>query len=74
MCQSKDSSASHGEDHGEAGRPLTAHGDPWWTSYPPAVSEGPHTSTGECLKEAVTPWEMHAGAGFTLLKGHSILP
>ena len=51
------------EDHGEAGCPPAAHGGPWWSRSPPAAREGPHTGAGGCLKEAVTPWEAHAGAG-----------
>ena len=30
---------------------------------PPAACGGPHTGAGGCLKEAVTPWEAHTGAG-----------
>ena len=50
-------------DHGEAGHPPAAHGGPWWSRSPPAACAGLHTRADEYLKEVVTPWRAHAGAG-----------
>jgi len=56
-CRSRDSSlAVRDEDHVEADCFPAAHGGPWWSRYPPAACGRPHTRTGGCLKEAVTPW------------------
>jgi len=50
-CRSRDfSPAACGEDHGEADCAPAAHGGPRWSRW-------------MCLKEAVTPWGAHAGAG-----------
>ncbi|CAM9880338.1 unnamed protein product, partial [Bubo scandiacus] len=61
--QSRDSPAAHGADPGEAGCAPAAHGGPRWSRSPSAARGGPHTGAGGCLKEAVTLWEVHAGAG-----------
>ena len=39
------------------------HGGPWWSRDPPAARGGPHAGAVGCLKEAVTLWEAHTGAG-----------
>jgi len=39
------------------------HGGPQWSRSPPAAQRGPHAGGGGCLKEVVTPWRAHAGAG-----------
>jgi len=62
-CQSRDSPAARGEDHGEAGCHSAAHGGPRWSRYPPAAHKGPHARAGGCPKEAVTPCRACAGAG-----------
>ena len=45
--------------------PSAAHGGPRWSRYPSTCSpwKGPHAGAGGCLKEAVTPWGVCAGAG-----------
>lgn len=62
-----------------AWRPSAAHGDPWGSRDPPAVSEGPHAAAG-CWQDLcpmerganvgsdlaaglMTPWGTHHGAG-----------
>ncbi|XP_027593244.2 DENN domain-containing protein 2B isoform X1 [Pipra filicauda] len=60
MSRSRDSPAACGE----AGSVLAGgHGGPWACRHPPAAHGGPHARAGGCPKEAVTPWEAHAGAG-----------
>ncbi|XP_027506852.1 suppression of tumorigenicity 5 protein isoform X5 [Corapipo altera] len=60
MSWSRDSPAACGE----AGSVLAGgHGGPWGCRHPPAAHGGPHARAGGCPKEAVTPWEAHAGAG-----------
>ena len=44
--------------------PLQSTDGPRWSRYPPVASGGPHAGVGGCLKEAVTPWGGHVGAGF----------
>lgn len=63
QCQSRDSSADCGADHGEAEGPPAVHRGPWWSRHPPAVPGGPHARPCECPKEDVTWWKAHAGAG-----------
>lgn len=52
-----DSPVVHGEDHGKAGCPPTAHADPWWSRAPSAALGEPHTRVGACPMEAVVLWE-----------------
>ncbi|XP_032546009.1 suppression of tumorigenicity 5 protein isoform X3 [Chiroxiphia lanceolata] len=60
MSRSRDSPAACGE----AGSVLAGgHGGPWGCRHPPAAHGRPHARAGGCPKEAVTPWEAHAGAG-----------
>jgi len=61
--QSTGSPEAHGIDQDEAGSGPAAHGGPWWSRSPPAASGGPHAEAGGWLKEAVSPWGAHAGAG-----------
>jgi len=63
--QSRESSlAAHDEDHGEAG---CSPCSPWRSTLEQISTcspwKGPHTRAGRCLKEAVTLWGAHAGAG-----------
>ncbi|GAB0193217.1 epimerase family protein SDR39U1 [Grus japonensis] len=44
--------------------PLQPMEDDGGAEIPPAARGGPHARAGGCPKEAVTPWEAHAGAGF----------
>jgi len=62
-CQSRDSPAARGEDHGESGCASAAHGGPWQSRYPPAARGRPHAGAGGCPTDAVTLWRAHTGAG-----------
>jgi len=46
--QSRDSLATHGEDHDEAGCPPEAHEGLWWSVNPAADHGGPHARAGGC--------------------------
>lgn len=43
--------------------PLASHGGVHWIRYPSPAHGGPHARAGRCLKETLTPWETHTGAG-----------
>jgi len=58
-----DSPVVCGENRGEAGCAPAAHGGLQWSRSPPAAHGPPHVTAGGYLKEAVTSWEAHAGAG-----------
>ncbi|KAJ7425831.1 hypothetical protein WISP_20382 [Willisornis vidua] len=64
VLQVPEQRCSYGTDHGEAAVPLQPMEDHRDAKIHLQPGEGTHTRAGGCLKEAVTLWEAHAGAGF----------
>lgn len=48
--RSREFPEAHGEDHGEAPFPSTAHAGSWWSADPPAAHKGAYTRAGGCAR------------------------